>query len=184
MICFIEVIIKSNEVYLHHKCVTSKNSPDVPLNYSQATKSYEDYLSQKTSNSKYKLSEELNVPMFGKLYELELKFVNSCPLTTINKFSDKTIMLSATWNKWLLDTIDQLPYYLRINNIEIRKSLLALIYLIRPEKNENEEKTDNLDGISVEQVCYDFSEQELLRSLSLQFFDGDSLKNYVKKLIT
>jgi len=189
LICFIDLIMKSNEVYLHHKCVTSKNKPLIPFNYNQASKTYARYLSHKSNDATYKLSEELNLPMFGKLYEFELKFVNSSPLSKIRNLSDNTIMLSATWNEWLLEsTIDQSAFYLKINSEEepneIKKSLLGLILLIKGERfngNQNREGFSRLKS-QVEEVFYGFSERELLTSLLLRF--EDQLRRDVEKLIS
>jgi hypothetical protein len=98
LICFIDLIIKSNEVYIHYKYVTTKNEPITPLNYNDGCEAYQKYLSVKTNNAKYKLSNELNIPNFGKLDKFELMFVNCTPLINIEKLSDKIRLLSANWN--------------------------------------------------------------------------------------
>lgn len=62
LVYLIDLIIKSNKIYLHHKCVTSKSDPLIPLDYNQACDAYSRYISHKSNTNRYKLSEELNVP--------------------------------------------------------------------------------------------------------------------------
>lgn len=123
-------------------------------------------------------------PMFGKLYEFELKFVNSSPLNRIEKLSSRTMMFSATWNNWLVDsTIDQVPYYLTMEENEIKKSLLGLIHLVKKETNGGQDEVGNTKLKSmVNSAFFGFSERELLVSL-LKRFNGP-LKKEVKKLIS
>lgn len=123
-------------------------------------------------------------PMFGKLYEFELKFVNSSPLNRIEKLSSRTMIFSATWNNWLVDsTIDQVPYYLKMEENEIKKSLLGLIHLVKKETNGGQDEVGNTKLKSmVNSAFFGFSERELLVSL-LKRFNGP-LKKEVKKLIS
>lgn len=123
-------------------------------------------------------------PMFVKLYEFELKFVNSSPLNRIEKLSSRTMMFSATWNNWLVDsTIDQVPYYLKMEENEIKKSLLGLIHLVKKETNGGQDEVGNTKLKSmVNSAFFGFSEREFLVSL-LKRFNGP-LKKEVKKLIS
>lgn len=123
-------------------------------------------------------------PMFVKLYEFELKFVNSSPLNRIEKLSSRTMMFSATWNNWLVDsTIDQVPYYLKMEENEIKKSLFGLIHLVKKETNGGQDEVGNTKLKSmVNSAFFGFSEREFLVSL-LKRFNGP-LKKEVKKLIS
>ena len=170
LISFIDTILNSSEVYLHHKCVTTNTNRNYPLNYEEARDLYENYKSIKVNNSKFKLSQEINLPMFGKIYEFEFRFVNPMPLVRIGRLADTLFLFSATWNNWLLDTtLDSKPYFLGIKDRKLQYDLVGLINLIKPEDN----------SISIKRATkffYGFERDESLNSL-LNRFEGLLIKH-------
>ena len=77
----------------------------------------------------YFLNKEVN-----PLYDMKLCVNETEPLKRIVKISDSSIYLSGTWNKWLLDTLNNRPFFSYISNDPQNKvtpdDLLKLKYLL------------------------------------------------------
>lgn len=73
------------------------------MSYKEAGNAYATYKSAKSTNKKEKLSGYLSHKEVNPLYEMKLCFNEIEPLTRLVEISDSLILLSGTWNKWLLD---------------------------------------------------------------------------------
>jgi hypothetical protein len=103
LIALIHNILRSSSAYIRHCVVTTKDNPDIPLSYSDACVKHSKFRSLKGSKSSTKANDFFNYPKVGKVYQIEL-VLNRNPLTTFDKYCDRRIFLSGTWNEWLLES--------------------------------------------------------------------------------
>lgn len=174
LIALIQNILMSNSIYIRYYAVTLKEEPKVPLSYAEACKEYSTYKAVKggVSNSNIKVSDFLNYPKIGKLYQFELVFNKNSPIFQIESYSDNTIYLSGTWNKWLIESVYRRgPYSSTMNiinrkgekDLNLRQDLIKLINLTGSNSGEDENKVAYPEFFKESQLGLRFSESSLLR---------------------
>ena len=135
LIALIDRVIKCNSLYIKFPCVTSPVDSLKVMSYEEAGNAYATYKSAKSTKKKERLSNYLVHKEVNPLYEMKLCFNEIEPLTRLVKISGSLILLSGTWNKWLLDLFSDSnpdPFFTNISDFAYvsRNDLLKLKYLI------------------------------------------------------
>jgi len=102
LLALITKILNSNMIYLKYNCVTSISSMK-DLSYNEATEKYSDYKAAKANNKSTKTSDFFLYKKVGRLYETQLCFNENSSLFRTENIADSIILLSGTWNEWLLN---------------------------------------------------------------------------------
>ena len=125
--------MNSSSIYIRYSCITSPEDVTIPLTYEEAYKKYAVFKAVKSNKSTVKATDSIIHPTIGKLYQVELAVNKNFPLLNINKYSERSIYLSGTWNKWLINYFHTTPPYgTLIADEELRTDLYKLSYLVNP----------------------------------------------------
>jgi hypothetical protein len=146
LLALITKILNSNMIYLKYNCVTSPSSMK-DLSYNEATEKYSAYKAAKASNNKTSTSDFFLYKKVGRLYETQLCFNENSSLFRTENIADSIILLSGTWNEWLLNLMysnkpfifqETLTHYVldendridRMENLKFKSDLFLLRFLL------------------------------------------------------
>lgn len=143
LLALITKILNSNMIYLKYNCVTSPSSMK-DLSYNEATEKYSHYKAAKASNNKTSTSDFFLYKKVGRLYETQLCFNENSSLFRTENIADSIILLSGTWNEWLLNLMySNKPFIFqetlmdhvsnendRMENLKFKSDLFLLRFLL------------------------------------------------------
>jgi hypothetical protein len=103
-----------------------------PFTYNQAKKKYQAYLDSKPNDNQARVSDFLLYKNIGRPYEIMICFNKNRPLLELEEYANDILLLSGTWNSWIVNTMTCQPYNI---DEETWYKLHKLRYLFGPERN-------------------------------------------------
>ena len=164
LLALITKILNSNMIYLKYNCVISPSSMK-DLSYNEATEKYSDYKAAKASDNKTSTSDFFLYKQVGRLYETQLCFNENSSLFRTENIADSIILLSGTWNEWLLNLMySNKPFIFQENlmhhvlnendgmeNLEFKSDLFLLRFLLSKNRSKIPSSfLSHIHGITIE----------------------------------